>query len=153
MWQGVRRKEYEFIELPVPVKEKEAERLFEALSAERTISADLGRIPPGDRQDFLREWRSGNKEASYEVLNRKSYTDNVSLSAKREESARAVGEVSSHGTEIKRQEPANAKQTSAGDSLGELELGLGDLELVSQPDIQSVPPLPGAKGSGAAKGS
>lgn len=77
VWEGVRREEYRFTELPETVKEKEAQRLRDALGAG---NRDLQAIPETDRRDFIDTWDAGRKKESYQVLNRPSFSKSVSVS-------------------------------------------------------------------------
>lgn len=77
VWEGVRREEYRFSELPETVKEKEAQRLRNALGAG---NRELEAIPANDRSDFINSWDAGRKEESYQVLNRPAFSKSVSVS-------------------------------------------------------------------------
>jgi hypothetical protein len=77
VWEGVRRHEYEFTELPDSVKEKEAQRIHDMLSGISRIPPEMNRIPQTDRTDFVTAWHSGRKEAAYNILDRPSFAENV----------------------------------------------------------------------------
>ena len=76
VWEGVRREEYRFTELPETVKENEAQRLRDALDAG---NRDLEAIPETDRSDFINSWDAGRKKESYQVLDRPSFAKAVSV--------------------------------------------------------------------------
>lgn len=77
VWEGIRRGEFEFQEMPEVLKEKEAARLREELGAG---NKDLEAIPETDRSDFINSWDAGRKKESYEVLDRPAFAKAVSLS-------------------------------------------------------------------------
>jgi len=81
LWEGVRRGEYEFTELPENPKRREAEWLYQALLREGELAENLQQIPAEDRQEFIRNYGEGDMEAAYEVLNRDSFCENVSVCA------------------------------------------------------------------------
>lgn len=82
VWEGVRRHEYQFSELPDPVKEKEAQRLYEALKLGSQKSPELNRIPAGDTDDFVKAWEGNRKQEAYQVLNRPVFAGNVAVTTK-----------------------------------------------------------------------
>lgn len=82
VWEGVRRQEYQFSELPDPVKEKEAQRLYDALKLGAQKSPELNRIPSADAEDFTKAWEGGRKHEAYEVLNRPVFAANVATTSK-----------------------------------------------------------------------
>lgn len=78
VWEGIRRDEYEFDELPENVRKKEAERLYHQLSGEIQADTGLKNIPEQDKADFVREYKAGNDKGVSEVLNREVFAENVS---------------------------------------------------------------------------
>ncbi len=80
VWEGVRRDEYQFSELPDEVKEKEAQSVRDMLSALKEMPPEMKRIPVTDRNDFTRAWDSGRKDEAYTVLDRSSFKENVAIS-------------------------------------------------------------------------
>ena len=77
IWEGVRRGEYKFGELPKAVREKETEHAYKRLTGS---SIDLGsatRIPEKDRSDFIRAYESGDREGANEVLGRDSFKQSM----------------------------------------------------------------------------
>ncbi len=83
VWEGVRRQEYHFSELPEVVKEKEAERLQQLLLKGSGVARDLERIPAPDREDFLSAWKAGKRADAFEILDRPSFAENVSVSSRK----------------------------------------------------------------------
>lgn len=73
VWGGVKRGEYEFVELPDVVKEKEAARLERILKMGPSQSSSVWWVPEADRIDFSKAREAGRREESYEVLNRPSF--------------------------------------------------------------------------------
>jgi hypothetical protein len=68
VWEGIRRKEYTFDELPHIVKEKESGRLYLQLTGKIEPSGILQNLSPQDRVDFVREYEAGNEKATSRIL-------------------------------------------------------------------------------------
>ena len=77
VWEGVRRNDYTFAELPEVVRKKESDLLYLKLTDGKHRDPKTEKIPPQDRADFVREYESGNRKAAEEVLNRKSFAENL----------------------------------------------------------------------------
>ena len=75
VWEGIKRKEYTFEELPETVREKESERMYQQLTGRIEPSASLQNIPPQDRADFVREYEAGNEQAAAKVLSRPIFAE------------------------------------------------------------------------------
>lgn len=75
VWEGIRRKEYTFDELPHIVKEKESERMYMQLTGKIEPSASLQNIPQQDRADFVREYEAGNEKAASRILSRPAFAE------------------------------------------------------------------------------
>ena len=56
IWEGVRRDEYKFTDLPKDVQEKEERQAYKLLHDSPNLSATAARIPDKDRTDFLRAY-------------------------------------------------------------------------------------------------
>ena len=80
VWEGIRHGEAKFSELLGNIKEKEAKRLYELLNKYEDVSTQAAQIPESDRKDFIRAFESGKKEEAYQILDRQSFTNNVSVS-------------------------------------------------------------------------
>lgn len=78
VWEGIRRDEYEFDELPENVRKKEAERLHEQFTGKIQVDTSLQNIPEQDKADFVREYKAGNDQGVSEVLKRDVFSENVS---------------------------------------------------------------------------
>jgi hypothetical protein len=73
VWEGVRRRQYEFMELPETVKEKEAKQMHSFLTREGTRDRFASAVPIDDQRDFLESYSAGHCQASYAVLNRPGF--------------------------------------------------------------------------------
>lgn len=78
VWEGVRRHEYTFDELPENVRKKEAERLYEQCTGKMAPQAGIEKILANDRADFVTSYELGDKRAISAALSRPSFTENVS---------------------------------------------------------------------------
>ena len=81
IWEGVRRDEYKFTDLPKVVQEKETDRAYAVLKKREVGTSKLAAIPESDRQDFISAYEAGHKEQAEKILDRKSFRENMSISA------------------------------------------------------------------------
>lgn len=142
VWEGIRRDEYEFDELPENVRKKEAERLYQQISGPTKAGDSLKNIPERDKQDFIREYKAGNDKGVSEVLNRENFAENVSS---RTESSNK--DSVSKEKKPERPEPRKDNEVKEAQNV--------ELESVTFADAKSVPPtqLPQpATGRSAEKG-
>ena len=111
IWEGVRRGEYEFVELPEQVRRKEADLLYQQLAAKQ-LPPNLEAIPQKDREEFIASYKAGNHAKMDEVLNRESFKENVSVEkpTSRIPDTKAVS--SDHGQEIDSFDLSNVKKPS-----------------------------------------
>lgn len=140
VWEGVRRKEYEFSELPDIVKMKEAERLHGMFQKSEKMPENLKRIPESDRKDFIREWESGNRSEAYKVLDRTAFADNVAVTAKTSPSFTVEKSVTREAVQAESKEPAASVKTT-GNAAGNAELALDDVLLVNADPATIAAPL------------
>lgn len=77
VWEGIRKGQYTFKELPAKVREKETEWAYTTLVKREYSPACTGEIPKKDRDDFIRAYESGRKEECQEVLGRESFKQNM----------------------------------------------------------------------------
>jgi hypothetical protein len=84
LWEGIRHGEKKFSELVDDIKEKEAKRIYELLLKHDDVSVQSTKIPEADRQEFIRAIEGGNKAEAYQILDRQSFTNNVSVAPSRE---------------------------------------------------------------------
>lgn len=75
VWEGIKRKEYTFEELPETVREKESERMYKQLTGRIEPSASLQYVPAQDRADFVREYEAGNEQAASRILSRPAFAE------------------------------------------------------------------------------
>ena len=73
VWEGIRRDEYKFTDLPKIVQEKEMERAYSRLRGSAISSADESKIPANDREDFCRAYEAGKREEAAKILDRESF--------------------------------------------------------------------------------
>ena len=79
IWEGVRRDEYHFTDLPEVVQDKEAKRLYAKLTTPSVEQDSLNRIPEVDRTEFLHAYETGKQKEARQILNRDSFRQHVSL--------------------------------------------------------------------------
>lgn len=77
VWEGIRRDEYTFSELPKVVQEKEADRAYAVFKKRDSEAAKDPHIPQVDRDDFIRAYESGDREKAGKVLERDSFKQNM----------------------------------------------------------------------------
>ena len=77
IWEGIRRHEYTFAELPKTVREKETERACRRLQDSAIGVGDASRIPEKDRTDFIRAYETGKRDEAEKVLERDSFKDGM----------------------------------------------------------------------------
>ena len=85
VWEGVRRGEYSFVELPENVRKKEAEFLYQKLANGQELPANLKAIPQAERREFMAAVESGNQTKIDDVMSR-DVLNNVSPSSLKLES-------------------------------------------------------------------
>jgi hypothetical protein len=79
IWEGIRRDEYKFTELPKSVQEKEAKQAYRLLHDSPVKPEGINRIPEKDRDDFIRAYEAGHQEEAKKVLERDSFKKNMFL--------------------------------------------------------------------------
>ncbi len=77
IWEGIRKKEYTFGELPEPVREKETERAYQVLKNRDTGVSRAVAIPERDRSDFIRAYEGGRRQEAQKILERESVKTGV----------------------------------------------------------------------------
>lgn len=141
VWEGVRRDEYKFSELPEVVKEKEAESLRELLARSKRAPSDLDNILERDRDEFISAWDAGKKRESYEILDRPVFAENVAKSAeavpKMDEASRRKGD---EGKIVQSESGRNdSKVTTPPQRGGKADVGLSTDFLVTLADADEKP--------------
>lgn len=77
VWEGIRRDEYTFTELPATVREKEAKQAYKMLRESSIQPDNSARIPEKDRTDFIRAYEGGHHEEAEKILERRSFRENM----------------------------------------------------------------------------
>jgi len=139
VWEGVRQEQYQFSELPEAVKEKEGQRLYQALKNEVALAGQLERIPQADRHDFVTAWQSGKHEEAYQVLNRSTFTDNVAVSPNTMNSTSAVGHDLTEGVAVRKTEKTETQTEEKSRATGTVDVLSIDIQLADA-NTQSVAP-------------
>lgn len=83
VWEGIRRDEYRFTELPKVVQEKEAERAFRQLTDSSITTISAGRISQTDRNDFINAYAGGRRDEALHTLDRRSFRENMFIEESR----------------------------------------------------------------------
>ncbi len=147
VWEGVRRHEYRFDELPEVVKEKEAQRVELILSRSQTLPAELEAIPEQDRRDFMQARTNGERQTAYAVLDRPSFAQDVAVAV-----PRTVASVEKGGMEVAKAQTAEAETAKmppstqavdAAPSKGSIKLSSQKMQLIEVADSHVPAPLGG----------
>ena len=77
IWEGIRRDEYTFTELPKSVREREAKQAYKLIRESSIVSENAAQIPEKDRDDFIRAYESGNREEAGRILERESFKEKL----------------------------------------------------------------------------
>lgn len=77
IWEGIRKHEYTFGELPPTVREKESKRVYDLFKNRPESSPEVANIPEKDRQDFIRAHEAGKKDQEAKILERDSFKQNL----------------------------------------------------------------------------
>ncbi len=85
IWEGVRRNEYKFSDLPDPVKEREEKQAYRRLHDPNIGAVGSDNIPAQDRTDFLRAYEAGDHKEASKVLDRDSFHRSMFLGANSKE--------------------------------------------------------------------
>lgn len=138
VWEGIRRDEYEFDELPENVRKKEGERLYQQLSGEVQADAGLRNIPEQDKADFFREYKAENDKGVSEVLKREVFAEN--LSSRKESSLEDSSSKERKADEQERDsdKKQGEEKKSGLDVLALNGVVLGETESVTKPDVPPV---------------
>ena len=159
IWEGVRRKEYEFHDLPESVQEKETKQAYKRLKDSSIGLGSAAKIPEQDREDFSRAYEAGKKEEAAKVLDRESFKKNMFLESTSREIKHFRVE-QGHPTAAKAVEKESASLVKSGNgsaskapSTGKSDLDVSGLKLnsarlVEAPDkISSSDIVANAKGN------
>lgn len=159
VWEGIRREEFTFSELPEIVREKEAKRAYKVLS-ERTVGAGSTKaISEKDRLDFLRSYEAGEHDEAEKILDRESFKKTMfqapeskaiksaAVQADRESAGRVTNEKIAAGQSQAGQKQADQNAGEAKNGL--LDIKLDGLELVEASGPASSADMPRAANSPA----
>ncbi len=139
VWEGVRQEQYQFSELPEAVREKEGQRLYQALKNEAALAGQLERIPQTDRHDFVTAWQSGKHEEAYQVLDRPAFAGNVAVTPQKQVSTAAVGHDLTEGVAIRKTEKTETQTEEKSRATGTADVLSIDIQLADA-NTQSVAP-------------
>lgn len=138
VWEGIRRDEYEFDELPENVRKKEAERLYQQLDGKAKADEGLNNIPEQDKQDFIREYKAVSDKGVSEVLSREVFTENVS-SRKESSKEDSLSKEKKAEDQERDSDKKQGEEKKAGlDVLALNGVVLGETESVTKPDVSAV---------------
>jgi hypothetical protein len=73
IWEGIRRDEYKFSELPPTVREKEMKQLHRRLTESVIGMGEATEIPEKDKKEFIEAYEAGKKDDAAKVLERESF--------------------------------------------------------------------------------
>jgi hypothetical protein len=163
IWEGIRRDEYKFTDLPKVVQEKEAERAYYVLKKRETGTGKASNIPETDREDFIRAYESGKREEAKKILERESFRMNMFVNEttveKRDVAANKdkESERSAFADNVRSQPSGKAEQKVRPDaaSMGELDfssVNLGGMKVADDKSAASPAGIPRANGSAASEG-
>ena len=79
VWEGIRRDEYTFTDLPKIVQEKEAGRAYSILKGRETEIGKPSGIPLADREDFIDAYERGTRDDASKILERQSFRENMAV--------------------------------------------------------------------------
>ena len=140
VWEGVRQQQYQFSELPDPVKEKEAQSLRDMFSGVKHMPKEINQIPSNDRSDFINAWDAGQKSAAYSVLDRSSFADHVAVSTRKVEESVAVESPTLDTKAVKTTEKDNTRSDEVAEMTGDLDLSKLNVQLASADATGVAPP-------------
>lgn len=160
IWEGVRRNEYKFPDLPKDVQEKEEDRAYKFLKDSPAKRTNAMQVPEADRVDFIRSYEKGDRAEAAHILDRKGFKedmfrnaespaiDHVSVTAgKSTESSAVVAQVNSGG-----KPPSKEDIKPPVGSLGSTDVSALDLGAMKPPDVDAQSTAAQGK-SGAARQS
>lgn len=143
IWEGVRRNEYKFSDLPKDVQEKEEDRVYKLLKEAPARRTNALQVPEADRSDFIRSYEKGDRTNAAHILDREAFKqnmfrnaespaiDHVSVTAgKTAESSKVVAQVKSGG-----EPPAKGATKGPAESLGSADFSALDLGGIKPPDV------------------
>ena len=143
VWEGIRRDEYEFDELPENVRKKEAGRLYEQFTGKIQADGSLQNIPEQDKADFVREYKAENDRGVSEVLKREIFDENVSSRTGSAKEAESVSKENQPDDQKRASDKEDGEQKKTGlDVLAMNGVILGETENVTAPSVSAASPSP-----------
>lgn len=149
VWGGVRAGEYQFIDLPDPVKEKEAQQVERALRGTKTRGQQWDTLPEEQSAEFLKARDTGSHRQSYEILNRPVFLAHAPDLERVPAASARVSTVAVLNAEEKKASPVHAPEAALLD--GSLKLELQDSPGLEEGAADLKPPLPNHTASVAAQ--
>jgi len=136
--EGLQRGEIEFSDVSKSVQKKHNDWVYEQLT-EREIPADnLANVSGEARENFIREYESGNTEAARKVLDQQS--SSVSVQHEQKQSATSLSDVAAvaennEKNDSNKSDTANIKEDNVMNELANLGQSPTSLEMTSSPDL------------------
>lgn len=158
IWEGIRRDEYQFTDLPKVVQEKEAKLAYSELTSTSINHGSLTRIPEADRNEFIEAYRSGDRKKAFHVLDRDGFRRNMALETSmgtRHEVADAGKAVDDNNAVVNQNKRATPQPTKSIEGptepvpIADINLDavkLKDVKLATADSAPSVASLPNAAG-------
>jgi hypothetical protein len=157
VWEGIRRDEYKFTELPKVVQDKEAERAYRRLRDSAIGVGDAKGIPENDRNEFIRAYESGEHTKAGKILERESFrqsmflgassTETKDLVATRDREKDAKGVEASTGTPTAKQPEQAPPETTSKSDVDASAFNLDGLKIAEAPATISSRDIPAAANS------
>jgi len=155
VWEGIRRDEYTFGELPKPVREKETDWAYSVLKKRDVLGGKASEIPEQDRGDFIRSYETGKREEAQKILERDSFKKHMFRGAESKDVKQASVEIESDadgksaGLAIASggaNAPSEGKSQRERDATGDAsDLKLDGIKLADAPQRISSDDIPNAK--------
>lgn len=163
LWEGIRRDEYKFTELPKSVREKESKQAYKLLRDPSKGPESALQIPEKDRSDFIRAYESGNQEEAGRILERESFRKNMfkettsqpinHVSAERGRDADAASiEKRFSGTTSEQNKPEPVRKSGTKADLDISGINLDGLKMAEAPTQTSAADIPTTKTPAAKNG-
>ena len=153
VWEGIRRDEYTFGELPETVKEKEALQVYRRLTESSKGLGSAAAIPEADLNDFIAAHRGRDRAESYTVLERESFRQHMSVRPSRVIESEEVQkgretEAASIVDRVGRRVESSVAAVGHEDDLGAVNLTAAVANETEQVSATSLPRIGGSSGPG-----
>ena len=77
VWEGIRRDEYSFEELPENVRKKEAHFLYQQMTGKVAAAPGIENVPDRDRGEFIQAYETNDAVSTIEILSRPTISQNI----------------------------------------------------------------------------